>query len=844
MINKTEKKISPDASPVPAKSPYIDLDYIGDPKKLLNQIITKLESWRIARVLWDPKYYETLAIYVGRQHVWYNPGTKMLEPILYENPNGAQEVLNLIIGKVVTEISRFTSFGPTAQVLAETGSSRDALAARAAKMIIQNNYYNPDLHYQAEYARCAMYDIVQGHTFLKTYWDATGGRAYQEYDMEPDMMEIMFEAEKENESFPTELDEFLNDPVAESNGDDEMKKQKDETVDNAVQSSEHATIQDLAQQGQIPGQPAQPGAQPPMPQGRSVQIPKIDDNGNPIMKRKMENGKPKLKEFGYAGCVKKKARSPLDIYYNPSASNFEDLFDLIDTSYMSVDDIKTTIPNCEDINPDDKETNNLNPWQMIYGLTVDQNPQGQTSGLLVKEYWCKASPDFPRGLRVVIVKDEIRIATHMEVLEGDRLPYSHCFYHDIGTMRGLGMVEKEMPKQKVINRLFNQYVDNASLFEVPHILTKTDTKFTEEPTNKGATRWNWSGTTEPKPWNPNAMSPAHMQLINLTSEMMDQTSHVSKLAEGQVQPNITSAEMMQTALETSAQASNMETNRFQLMVADSDYLTLRFTQAKQDKEIMIRFMGQDGRLITDCFDAAVIKGNFSMAVQPGQIGNNSRAQQGADLKSFMPVILQGQVDDPDMKRIWLQKYMDYLNFGEENRTISEMNKQQNYARSWINEIKNSYDMPNIDVTVLLQPFIDFKVWKDEIEDVLLDKDEFESWHMISRNRLMTLWHTVTNQITKMQQAAAQQVQTGQPVPGAGLPKPPAGLPGQPPKPPMPAGAPPMGAPPMGAKPPMPKASHPKISGQKPPKPSIIQTRVPSLTQPEGTQGVTQNGANT
>ncbi len=780
----------------------------------------------------------------GRQNVWFNPQSMSLEPVLSAYPDEWNETINVILSKVVTEISRFTSFGPIAQVLPQDGSQHSALAARAGKLILQNNYFNYGLNFQGMYARAALWDITMGHVFLKTTWDAFGGKAWCEYDMEPDMLEIALEAQKEGETFDQELTEFLQNPEGEVTGENE-KLAQDEKEQTTIGES------DVPPQIQMPGQQPSPQTVPAPPgvPSQTLKLPKLDDKGEPIMKHKLDaNGNKKINGFGYEGKVRKEAVSPLNILYDPAVTDFMDLPDIIHTEYKSIADVRANYPNCEDITDADRETNSLNPWEMIYKLEVDRNPNGQNAGINVYEYWSKATEDFPQGLRMIIIKNKVRLALPMDVLEGERLPFSHAFYHDLGTMRGMGMPEKLRGGQRNLNKLYNQYVRNTELFEVPHLLMRDDTRFNEVPTNEGTTIWRYTGTQEPKPWTPTSIGQAHFQLMEFTDNFIDQLSHINKLAEGQVQPNVTSAEMMQTALEANYQANNMELNRFTWMIADSCELELRYIQAKANKRILIKFIGQDGKLIVDDFDNSIIKGQLSVSMPPGQIGNNSRAQQASDLKTFLPLILQGQVDDPDMKRIFMQKVLDFLDWGEETRTISELNRQQNYARSWINEIKNSQDNPNFNVQTLVggQPFIDLKTWKEEVEGILLDKEEFESWQPDPKQRLMNLWVILTQSLTQIQLQAAQQMQNQAPPPVPGVPPKP-GMPQVPPRPPGPpamGGMPPMpGGKPPGHMPGHPSRMGPKIKLQQGANPSIIQRRVPQLAQPEALNVPTQEPAN-
>lgn len=717
-------------------NPFIDIDYIGDPEHIVAQVKDKFEKYKLGRTVWDQFFYENVAWASGRQYMRWNRSTGTLQQVVPATERSVQAVSNFIMGKVRTIVSRQTSFGPSSQVLPNSSSDKDIYGARAGKLILQHNYYN--LNLKKVYREGSLYSVIMGMGWFKTIWDECGGRAFVDYEEEPDMEEIAIEAKAEGESFGTELDQYLNNPQKEV--------------------EEHAQVQ-----------PTQ-----------KVMQPKLDERGQPIMKKKIgPNGKPVVKRAWFEGAIKKTAVNPFGLYYDTSLMDWRDNFDLIEVSFKSVETIKSDIPNCQDLSEDDVDVSQKNPWELMFEVSIDRNLQSARKGLMVYEYWCKACESFPDGLHVIIVKDKVRVARPMPVLRGERLPYSFFGYIALpGTMRHMGLPELLIPIQSVLNKLKSQAIENAEIVNNAKLMKNSTTKFTDTVTTEIGQVIEWEGTHKPEYLQPWMLPQSHFELIKLMSDDMDFVSKVNKIAEGATDPSINSGAQVRDITENDLMVHEPETDELADAIADSNELELRYTQEMMPDKIQVRFFGTNGKLMTENFKGAVLRNNFSVRNIPGKMGNNSRQAQKSDLELVLPLVTQGQTDGK-AKDDLIRKATEWLYWGENEPLVDEETQDINRIKRLILDLKTGKakqvapkvpQPPQVpgappatpDFSHLPfhpMPFDDVEIWKREIELVLKSEDfEGEEWQEEQKNLLMDLWNECRLLLQKMQMQAAQQVQ--------------------------------------------------------------------------------------
>lgn len=780
-----QKKLMADAEdyvdPAVTHNEYVDVEYIGDPSFLCDQIKDKHSDYKLGRMIWDQFWYENVAWLTGRQYMRWDNQLGQLVQVLPATDRTVQIAINKIIGKHRTVATRLTASMPTAQVLPNSPSEKDLYAARCGRKILQSNY--DAFNYKAVYRKAAGIDACYGMGWLKTVWDECGGKAYADYEEEPEMEEIAVEAQQEGETFEQELDEHLNDTKGEDEGAGPKKGNEDagygkdagdgdglpdeqEGAEAGVQEED----QEVPQEGSAQGNPAQPKTQ---------LVPKMDKSGRPVMKMKEgPDGKPIIKNAWFEGQVEKMPVSPFNMYYDRSIMEWKDAFDCIQTEFKSIAEIKNTVPNCQDLTEVDAENDRDNPWKMIFDTTIDRNAVGNKNGLTVMEYWCKSCEEFPQGLHVIVVKDKIRVARPMPVLYGERLPYSCYGYIDIpGTFRGMGLPELLIPIQSAYNKTLSQIIENNELTNNVKVLKKSTTRFSDIMTNEVGQIVEWEGMEEPKQWQPVPIGSYAFELLKILDSDFDEVSMVNKTAQGGIDPALESGEMTRELTENEIAIHQNEIDSLSEAIADSCSLELRYVQEKMPDEILIRWMGPNGKFMTDKFKGAVLRNNFDVRMPPGMSANNSRSNQKKDLEMILPLVTQAQAQGPQQSII-IKKAIDYLTYGEEERLDLELNRDDMRIRRIIDQIKKCEDPiqmappepppppqpgqpppppkpPEIALNPqwMPMPFDDFPTWDSVLKDTL-KSEEFDEFPVDNKHRLMTLWTKVNQQLIAMQQTAS------------------------------------------------------------------------------------------
>lgn len=728
----------------------IDVNYCGDIDELLAECKERLTAYKQGRVVWDGLYYEGVAFYSGRQYFEWNIKNGSLDFIKPITNNALRATINRIVGKCRTVVSHMTSNLPTANVIPNSEIDEDVYAARAGEKWLQHSEFNGDT--REVYRETARMNVVFGHSWIKTVWDKYGGKAYGQEQYE-DMTKPCPDCQQGKEQ--------LQDPEAMENHLEEENETPEEELNEIKEGTEeHSPCQTCQGTGKVPDIDENTGAV-------KTQL-KTDEQGNPI-----------LDDIQFEGEIKKKAITPLHMYYDPSIQDWSEACDCIEARFMSVDDIKYQFPNCEDLTWEDADANNDNPWEMMVNFVIDRASGSGNHGMMVYEFWSRATENFPKGLHLVWVKDKVRVAEPMDTLEGDRLPYSHTKYIAIpGLMRGMGMVEVLKATQTAYNKTISQMLENNQRMNNINWLVNVDRcKIINTPTNEGGQIINYQGQEAPKPTASPSISPMAFNIIKILDEAFDSLSGVPKVAEGITDPSFNSGEQVEAATQNARQIHVPEIDNFVECIADSCSLELRYVQQNLTKETLIKFMGPDGRFLVEKFVGAKLKDNWNVKLMPGSALSQSRASQVKELEMLGQIVMNGQAD-PDQKKIIVDKLLDFISHGEKERFVSETNRHEMKVRRIINDIKKG-EIQDIQ-TVFMPWHAPFgTIWMTEIENVL-DSEDFDfNWPPEQKMKLVNLWESVTMKVNQMKMQAAQQVAQGAPgTPPAGGPLP------MGPKPPM------------------------------------------------------------
>ena len=822
---KTDKKIIQDPTPVPTNNPYIDESYIGDPDDLMAQLRPRQELYKKGLVLRKPFVYQSTAFFTGQQNMWWNTASSRMESIPISDISQSTAINNRILNKCRAVIQRLVSFDPTSQCVPASPSAGDIYSARLAKKLVESNHHDVKLGYRAVYEEFAEHVVIEGMGWIRTEWDAFGGRATVTYKEQPSWVEVQTEASKEGESSFTELGEYLDHPMEElhENGQDSQKTNQkvgapsdQDALDGGESSSangdESATSLPTGDESQTPDEPQtnQPnqGKVGNQPKKRTLKLPAIDPETGKQKKEPIRdaNGKVQLDEIKFDGCVKKVAVGALALLYNPLITRWEEAFDTFEEEYLSIDDVKNKYPTCSDISESDYETNDANPWLQLIQINLGKSPMGTNIGIKVTTYFCKSCVAFPRGLKVVIIKDKIRVGIPMPVLNGDSLPYDFAGYiHIPGTFNYISLPMYLMPPQSILNKLLRQQIDHAKQFAVPKILMRDDQRFQDTVVN-GVQILKYSANgPAPQFANPQANSSAHMELIKYMDDALDTNSGINKTAEGNPPPNVTSGDMAEAITENDYQIHMLDIDRVAAAITGSCNKEIRAIKEYGADEIIARYIGPGGRWTVSKFKKANLRIVSDVMFIPGKAANLSRGQQRKDLNMILPIVTQGQ-GTPDQQKKIIDQAIEFGMWGEEEAFVSFLEQQKNCALDILAEMDANSLNPQYDATKLIMPWMDMAVWKDVIEGELLNYTEFNQKPEITKKRLIDLWNAVRVTFEK-------QTGGGTPQAGAPQPKPPVGAPqGAPPG----MGAP--GLPPQGAPQPQPMIPPQNGAPQAPPQP--------------------------
>lgn len=519
---------------------------------------------------------------------------------------------------------------------------------------------------------------------------------------------------------------------------------------------------------------------------------KVDDQGKPVVQQ----------DAYFEGEVEKKVLTPLQVYYPPETIVWEKCPDVVIGEFLNIDEIKATIPNCEDISWEDGESQNDNPWQQMVNFVVDKQSGAGQHGLMVYTYLAKASQDFPEGLELVWIKDKVRIARAMPVLKGDRLPLSHSKYIALpGLLRGMGLVEVLKATQTAYNKTMSQLLENNQRMNNVHwLVNKNTTKIVRTITNEGGQIIEYEGSAPPATSQSTAgsivgVATAIEKILDMT---FDYLSGVPKTMEGFADPSINSG-VQDEAVSENAKAMHVpEIDDFVEQVADSCSVELQYVQKNLDTETLISFIGPDGRFVVDKFQGSMIADNWNVKMMPGSALTESKASQVKNIEMLLQVVMNGQAD-PEHKKVIMERGIELITHGERDKFVTDTMSKIMKVRRVIDDIKKgNVQMKSIPLGGQPDPmtgqaqmiqapdvFMPWHApfaseWLDEIEMVLDSSDFDEKWPNQAKEALVQLWTYISMKKSQlMQQQAA--MMGGQPQPG-GPQKPSQGQPAQKPMP--------------------------------------------------------------
>lgn len=145
-------------------------------KKLVAWVLEQHEKAKAARRSKQAQWYMNMSMFHGQQ--WMEFSRKSMptgyrdQLILPKRPYYQERrTINRTRSFVRTELSKFLSKPPTIAAVPSTGEDQDIRAAYAAEQAWQS--INTEKKYRTHYGRAALWMILTGNGFIKTWWDAS-----------------------------------------------------------------------------------------------------------------------------------------------------------------------------------------------------------------------------------------------------------------------------------------------------------------------------------------------------------------------------------------------------------------------------------------------------------------------------------------------------------------------------------------------------------------------------------------------------------------------------------------------------------------------------------------------
>lgn len=252
-----------------------------------------------------------------------------------------------------------------------------------------------------------------------------------------------------------------------------------------------------------------------------MEVDKLDENGNPIIK---EEGLPI-----YEGDIEFTTLSPFDVIFDTSKETPKMDWQLCRT-FKNKYDLAAKYPEfAEDITKLETKTE-------LYQYRMSLTPYDETVDVPVYEFFHRPSESLPRGRYVLYLsKDIVLVDTDLPY---QKLPIFRISYRDIlGTPFGYTNMFDLLPLQEQINSLYSTAITNNHTFGVQNIVSTIDSglTMTELSGNLNHIQVN-SMDQAPKALQLTQTSPEIYNLIQMLVRDMETISGINSVARGNPDP--------------------------------------------------------------------------------------------------------------------------------------------------------------------------------------------------------------------------------------------------------------------------------------------------------------------
>lgn len=582
--------------------------------ELKKDIIEKRDTWRKQTKTLQGRWVESLAFYVGKQYTLWDDTSNKLTFKKPATDKSIRLTFNYVLSKCRTMLSKMTSSTPTAEVLPASTDDEDVRSSESGTSVLSHNHRV--YKYQRTYRDFALAMICFGQSWIKTVWDPTYGKKYVKFKEQPVMREVI--GPLTNPDGTPQLDEAGNPITGPQIGED----------------------------------------------GQPMMEPEIEDlSGEPKMEPVLRRGKPVVEAEWYEGRPKKTAVNPLNMLYDRTIADWEEVPECMEQNVVTRAWCKKYLPGCDAIKGDANGSDDLYHQVLTSG---GENIENNEERVWVFEYWTKATDDFPQGARVILVNDEIVVATPMPTLEGDELPYDEGKFLSIpGSSVGIGLPEILTEPQQAINKIISQIVENANDVLNIKLLRNVLTEILTPITDAAGQHVVYRGV-KPEYMTPPTIPPSLFQLVSTMKTILDDLSGIHTVSEGGSDPSFNSGDQVEAQGENDRMKFTTTIDDMLMAITGSCRKELMYFQSEASMPMKVKILGKSRKYTIRDIQGSDIRNNFDVFINPASMMNQSRSSMRNEILKVIesPAIKLMAEKNPKEAMTFVMSSLRHLHWGE------------------------------------------------------------------------------------------------------------------------------------------------------------------------------------
>lgn len=386
------------------------------------------------------------------------------------------------------------------------------------------------------------------------------------------------------------------------------------------------------------------------------------EGGDPITEESEDGASA---EQLFDGELESEIKSPFNIFADPYVESPRDVRWLMEVTARPIEWVEQHFPGKADLVPtglggqDERVRRRfLLGGSGILGVGSDASNDRGEDWCLVKEYWEKASRNYPRG-RLIIEANGVILRLGDNPTPKGKLPYIWV-RDDIvpGLLWGQCDLDNMIPLQRIYNRVINKQVE--------HVVNTANAKALQHSSNEIAeSQWateteviTWHGITPPQ-WL--APPPLGADVDNLAMQMIQNFDRVSSSfgpARGQYQGKV-SGKAYLSLIEQDIQSKTPVIERLSEAMSEWAKMTLLWVKEYVTEPRLVRIYGRDKQTDVLEFQGADLDDNTDIRVDVDSMVPKSKAMALELLQYLAPGEKWLSSQDPDDRaRVWKMLAME------------------------------------------------------------------------------------------------------------------------------------------------------------------------------------------